>query len=234
MTKVWLNTDQDLVPGAELFRSDRFFSPWAYTVSHGQLLLRSGTDGRGRRHETTIDVLFKPMTVMKIRHGYDGLVIRCATVDEADTIKAATPSIAFSETDRLFVLETGGETDYVVGLAVGWREDVLGPTRLSFFAPSDPYDPQWPRTVFGGYDAGLDVASAEDLITSLAADNPPEASRDRYRYIYLVMTRGDLHYRDRETAAAGAFLTRTDAEDLQARIATSVDDCWIEEVPLGI
>jgi hypothetical protein len=88
--------------------------------------------------------------------------------------------------------------------------------------------------VFGGYDAGLNVASAEDLITSLAAGNPPEASRDRYRYIYLVMTRGDLHYRDRETAAAGAFLTRTDAEDLQARIATSVDDCWIEEVPLGI
>ncbi|HEX6685287.1 MAG TPA: hypothetical protein VF062_21025 [Candidatus Limnocylindrales bacterium] len=57
-SKAWFNTDRELTPGRELFRSDRQFQIWAYTTSHGQLLLRATP--RQPSHSTTIDVLFKP------------------------------------------------------------------------------------------------------------------------------------------------------------------------------
>ncbi|MGI5239574.1 hypothetical protein [Dactylosporangium sp. CA-139066] len=36
--------------------------------------------------DTTIDLLFKPAEAVKIRDGYAGLVVRCATTSEADAI----------------------------------------------------------------------------------------------------------------------------------------------------
>jgi hypothetical protein len=47
------------------------------SVSHSQLL-RTRTGGAPSR----IDVLFKPVDVMKVRTDYHGLVIRSATVEE--------------------------------------------------------------------------------------------------------------------------------------------------------
>jgi hypothetical protein len=73
--EAWLNQDHQFPPGREVFRSERSFAVWAYTVSHSQLLLRTRTAGGQPR----IDVLFKPVEAMKIRTDFDGLVIRCAT-----------------------------------------------------------------------------------------------------------------------------------------------------------
>jgi len=135
-TEAWLNQDHQFSPGQPLFRSDRRFAVWAYTVSHSQLLLRAGAaDGQFR-----IDILFKPVEAMKVRTNYDGLTIRCATTGEHDRILAATGQTGAGL--RVLVLETAGDIDYVVTGAVGWKEDHgqdRDPSALAFFPPgTDP------------------------------------------------------------------------------------------------
>ncbi|MQY07261.1 hypothetical protein [Actinomadura macrotermitis] len=231
----WLNTDHQLIPGLEVFRSDRRFQLWAYSVSHSQLLLRSnaGEDRQGCSHETTIEVMFKPVTTVKIRDAYNGLAIRCATPEEAERIKTSTPSIEFLRDDRVFALETQGETDYVIAMAVGWHEDILSPTRLSFYAAIDPYEPRWPGTLLGGADAGFTIASAEELINSLS-DSEPGQRRDHWRAVYVVMTKVTYPKGETESSGAGVFLSRADAEDFKALIQERVTDCWIEQLPIAI
>ncbi|MCC3654777.1 MULTISPECIES: hypothetical protein [Streptomyces] len=134
---VWLNTDGHFAPGRELFRSERAFSVWAYTVSHGQLLLRARSVGRDGTRQSRIDVLFKPVRAVKTGINYSGLVIRCATEEERKLILADTGHAR--RDDRVLVLETAdGRRDHVVAGAVGWSEDWEGdhePSRLAFLAP---------------------------------------------------------------------------------------------------
>jgi hypothetical protein len=89
--------------------------------------------------------LFKPVAALKIRDDYTGLVIRCAPVEEAKRIKASMPSVTFSDSDRVFLLESQDETDYIIGMAVGWHEDVLRHTRQSFFHSVSSDMPRWPQ-----------------------------------------------------------------------------------------
>jgi hypothetical protein len=135
-TEAWLNRDHQFSPGQPLFRSDRSFAVWAYTVSHSQLLLRAGADDGQAR----IDILFKPVEAMKVRTNYDGLTIRCATTDEHDQILVASGQTGARL--RVLILETAGEMDYVVTGAVGWKEDDghdRDPSTLAFFPPgTDP------------------------------------------------------------------------------------------------
>jgi hypothetical protein len=135
----WLNTGDRFVPGAELFRSDRAFTVWAYTISHSQLLLRTRTGSEQSR----IDIVFKPVLAMKLQIEYcDGLVIRCASQTEAEHIYAEHASIRRDAGARCLILETGRDRDYVVTYAVGWAEDSAtdrDPSKLAGFAPaSDP------------------------------------------------------------------------------------------------
>jgi hypothetical protein len=136
----WLNTEDRFVPGVELFRSDRAFALWAYTVSHSQLLLRTRTTRADGSRQSRIDILFKPVRAMKIRADYDGLVIRCATSAEAERI--TTEYSDFRDDARCLVLESGSSRDYVVADAVGWNEDTetdRDPSALAFFPPgTDP------------------------------------------------------------------------------------------------
>jgi hypothetical protein len=134
--EAWLNQDRQFVPGQEIFRSERDFALWAYTVSHRQLLLRSrAADGLPR-----IDILFKPVEAMKLRTEYAGLVIRCGTVAEREHILASC-GLA-DETLRVLLIETAADFGYVVTGAVGWLEDRgkdHDPSALAFFPPgSDP------------------------------------------------------------------------------------------------
>ncbi|MEU3011606.1 hypothetical protein [Nocardia asteroides] len=147
----WLNKDHHFEPGAELFRSERIFAVWSYTVSHGQLLLRSQLrldDG----HLDTIDILFKPVKAMKLQSRYEGLVIRCASAREAAAAKAEMRQ-PWPE-DRVLVMESDGIVDYVVSLAVGWCEGVLPPGQRGWFV-DDPSRPP-PRFV-DGVDSGLSI-----------------------------------------------------------------------------
>lgn len=233
-TEAWLDPSATAAKSGEvIFRSERDFLLWAYAVGHSQLLLRSTS--RDLEYETTIDLLFKPISAIKIRDVYKGLVIRCAPAEQIERIKGAFPSIEFLDDDRFFLLETEGETDYVVSLSVGWREGVLGPTGQSFFAWIDPDRPQWPKTPFGpGYDSGLNIATVEELVRALAnADDSEQIRCERYRNVYVVMTRID-NPDGRDISGAGVFLTEADAEDARATIAPSVADSWIEEIPIAI
>ena len=210
ISNAWLDTDDRLTPGTEIFRSDRRFALWAY--ADGRLLLRS----TGR---TTIDLVFQPVVAIKIRDGLDGLVIRCATEEEAQRIGGR----------RVFLLETEGRTDHVVADAVGWHEGVLEPTRHSFFDTADAY--AWPTQPLGGAGAGFNIASGPELIAALgAADDGDRPRRETYRMVYVVMTGPRLG----SESGTGVFLSRADAEEACARIAPSVPDCWIETLPIAI
>jgi hypothetical protein len=210
ISNAWLDTDDRLTPGTEIFRSDRRFALWAY--AEGRLLLRS-------TGETTIDLLFQRVEAIKIRDGLDGLVIRCAPAEEAERIGGR----------RAFLLETRGRTDYVVGEAVGWHEGVLEPTRHSFFDSDDAY--AWPTQPLGGAGAGFNIASGRDLIAALgSADDGDRPRRETYRMVYVVMTGPRLG----SESGTGVFLSRADAEEACARIAPQVPDCWIETLPIAI
>ncbi|MFD0857304.1 hypothetical protein ACFQ07_34190 [Actinomadura adrarensis] len=136
----WLNTKDRFAPSAELFRSDRDFTVWAYTISHSQLLLRTRTPELNGNRSTRIDIVFKPVRTMKVRIEYSGLVIRCATEVEAARIRAENSGL--HDDAHCLVLETGLDQDYVIAHAVGWEEDTESdrdPSKLAGFAPgSDP------------------------------------------------------------------------------------------------
>ncbi|ROO89594.1 hypothetical protein EDD29_7295 [Actinocorallia herbida] len=121
-------------------------------------------------------------------------------------------------------------------MAVGRHEDVLGTTRLSFFASGDPYEPVWPHYGVGspGADPGFAIASAADLLTALAeADEDAPVPRTRWRMVHVVMKK--VAYPDGdEVTGAGVFLTRADADDYLAHIRPRIADCWIETLPLAM
>lgn len=241
--RAWFNNDRQLTPGAELYRSERTFSLWAHTASHGQTLLRSpaGPDSRGREHDTLVDVLFKPVTVMKVRERYTGLLIRCATLDEAEEIRSATSSVSFRRDDRFFVLESEGDIDYVVAMAVGWNEDHgESGDEPSYFAGLDESDYSlWTpgRRVLFGVDGGLggNVAPVQELFDALCSETSPRLDRNRYRYVYLVAARfPNPEDEGTHIKNLGAFLTQAEAEDAQAWLAARYPDCWIEMVPIAL
>lgn len=232
--RAWFNKDRDLAPGKELFRSDRWFQMSAYTASHGQLLLRSttGPDRDGLEHETTIDLLFKPIEAVKIRDNYTGLVIRCATLEEAGQIKASLPGIDFDDY-RVFILESQGQSDYIISMAVGWHEGVLRPTQRSFFNNADAFMPTWPTEPLFGVSAGFNIASAQDLIEALRTDDDQQGRRERFRLVFVLMTKVDTPSGP-TISGSGVFLTLKDAEDAQALLAPKVTECWIETLPISL
>lgn len=103
--------------GAEIFRSDRYFKVWQYTVSHRRLLLRSTRD---RPPTTRIDIHFGVVGVMLIRPSYDGLVIRRASDEEC--MKVSFDYGVEVRPGRLFAL--GGDLkSFIVSAPPQWHED---------------------------------------------------------------------------------------------------------------
>lgn len=231
-SSAWFNRDHELTPGQELFRSDRRFQIWAYTTSHGQLLLRSsphyGDEGR-LEHETTIDVLFKPIEALKLRDWLDGLVIRCASTEEAEQIKISLPDLRWEDL-HVFMLESQGQVDYVVSMAVGWQEGILPRMRQSFYESVLPHE-KWPTKELFGVGAGFEVASAQELIDALAEENHPPRRRTRCRHLHVLMVKPEP---GKGAYPAGVFLTEEDAEEARLLFAPKVHHCWIDWVPLAM
>lgn len=227
----WLKQDHELKPGAVIFRSDRRFSMEAYSASHGQLLLRSNP--ADDEYDTTIDLLFKPVEAVKIRDGYAGLVIRCATVLEADTIIASTPGVHAGRGDRVFMLESQGRSDYVISMAFGWHEGILSRVQGSFFNTADAYQPRWPTGALNGLSPGFNVASIQDLIHALGSDHDQPTRRDRYRHVFVLMVDVGDDVRP-QVSGSGVFLTQQDAEAARVILAPKVQSCWIEMLPVVV
>lgn len=163
-SKVWLSRDEDFRPGAELFRSERLFVLWAYSATHGQLLLRADLMPEGHaRLPTTVGVLFRLADAMQVRAAYRGLVIRCATGEEAARIHGGIrDDHGHPENYRVLVLESQGTMGYVLARGVGWCEGELSDLQPSFFNPFTPYDPVWPVKPLLGVGAELDIASPQE------------------------------------------------------------------------
>lgn len=140
LQSTWLNEDKHFAPGRELFRSERRFSVWAYTVSHSQLLLRASRPSGSSDVSTQIDLLFKSVDAVKLQMDYAGLMVRCATGEEQERITQENGLGA--GVAQVFVIESGSTLGHVVSGAVGWREDeqvYYDPSTLAFFPPgTDP------------------------------------------------------------------------------------------------
>jgi hypothetical protein len=227
----WLTQDHELKPGAVIFRSARRFSMEAYSASHGQLLLRSNP--ADDEDDTTVDLLFKPVEAVKIRDGYAGLVVRCATTLEANAIMASTPGVHAERGYRVFMLESQGRSDYVISLAFGWHEGILARVQGSFFNTADAHLPRWPTGPLHGLNPGFNVASVQDLVDALASDHDQPTRRDRYRYVFILMVDVGDDVRP-HMSGSGVFLTQQDAEAAQAILAPKVRSCWIETLPIVV
>lgn len=227
----WLTQDHELRPGVVIFRSDRRFSMEAYSASHGQLLLRSNP--ADDEDDTTIDLLFKPVEAVKIRDGYAGLVVRCATVAETDAIVGSSPGVHTDHGYRVFILESEGRSDYVISMAFGWHEGILPRVQGSFFNTADAYMPRWPTGALYGLNPGFNVASVQDLVDALGSDHDRPTRRDRYRYVYVLLADvGDGG--QVRVSGSGVFLTRQDADAAQAILAPKVRSCWVETLPVAM
>lgn len=232
-SKAWFNKGHQLAPGQELFRSNRKFQIWAYTTSHGQLLMRATPrhwpDEHGNGGDTTIDVLFKPLEVLKLRDNLDGLVIRCARADETSQVMDSTPGLNWNGL-HVFILESQGQSDYVVSMAMGWQEGILPRMQQSFFNGIVPGD-KWPTKELFGAGAGFEVASVQDLVDALAEHSYPPRRRDRCRYLHVLMVKPEP---GTGTYAAGVFLTEEDANEAQQLFAPKVHNCWVDWVPVAL
>lgn len=118
-------------------------------------------------------------------------------------------------------------------MAVGCAEGVLRRAQYSFFNNPDSYTPRWPIQPLFGVSVGFNLASAEDLIRALQTDDQDPPRRERFRMVYVLMTRIDLRG-DPDTSGAGVFLNEEDAEDARAQLAPKVDDCWIQPLPIAL
>ncbi|SDY24616.1 hypothetical protein SAMN05444365_1011185 [Micromonospora pattaloongensis] len=231
-SSVWLHKDEDFRPGAELFRSERHFEWWSYSATHGQLLLRADSmPGAGHRLSTTTEVLFKPVDAVQMQGTYRGLVIRCATEEEAAQIDRDTSGWCLSEKDRVLMLESEGVTDYVITAAVGWCEGVLSDLQPSFFNTFSAYDPMWPVKPLHGVGGEFDIASPHDVAEAFLTGLPEGVRRERHRYVHVLTAVTEENGR-RSRHNVGVFLTETDAEEAKRLVEPHVASCWIE--PLAV
>ncbi|NEC85155.1 hypothetical protein [Streptomyces sp. SID12501] len=115
--------------GSEIFRSDRYFKVWQYTVGHRRLILRSSRD---RPPDTRIEIYFANVDLMLLRPSYDGLVIRRA--DDEECRQVGLDHGVEVEPGSLFLLG-GGLRSFVVSAPPQWQEDEGEMNDPSWFGP---------------------------------------------------------------------------------------------------
>ena len=110
----------------------RPFQIWVYSVSHGQLLLRSNKSGI---YETRIDVLFKNVSYMNIATNLDVLMIRQVEYHFIKEIGAPVDGDAVKNRN-FYELRSNGNKGYIFSGSVNWHEDNGSHYEASFFQSS--------------------------------------------------------------------------------------------------
>src|SRR5262249_48013426 len=110
----------------------RRFQVWLYSVSHGQLLLRST---KSDEIPTRIDVLFNDVAALELPTLFDGLSITEAALDEAQSLNVQLGSWPIHRR-KVFVLRGTNYLGYVIAGAVSWHEDEGSHYDESFFQKS--------------------------------------------------------------------------------------------------
>jgi hypothetical protein len=98
---------------------DRPFQVWAYTVSHGQLLLRSPSD---KEYRTQVDVLFKNVSAMLVRDSYPRVRVRAPRAGSETAAIRALCGIDQGKHVHYYVIESE-PLSFVVAGAVAAVED---------------------------------------------------------------------------------------------------------------
>ncbi|MFD7083923.1 hypothetical protein ACFYXV_11370 [Streptomyces sp. NPDC002181] len=112
---------------SELYRSDRTFKVWAYTVSHTRLLLRSTIQNDG---ENRIDVFFGGVDRMLLQPVYEGLTIAEASAEDLRAYERRYGPLGRS----LHLYRLGDDRDgFVVAGVVQWHEDLGNSRTPSYF-----------------------------------------------------------------------------------------------------
>jgi hypothetical protein len=119
----------------ELFKYEGRFQLWSYTVSHGQLLLRS-TPSAARA--TQIDVLFKGVSAISLSTNLDGLEV---LHDEGATLPTTAEPQGGT---KLFIVRGLEEEGYVVAGAVFHIEGLGSYWDSSPLIPGLPTFPKFP------------------------------------------------------------------------------------------
>ncbi|MFI2711138.1 hypothetical protein ACH495_13525 [Micromonospora sp. NPDC018662] len=228
----WLPADQRLRPGEELFRNDREFTVWSYSATHCQLLLRADhLPGGESRLPTTVEILFQQVDAVQMRASYRGLVIRCATDEEAARVEPGLVGQGHrSEASRLLILDSAEGTGHVLTGAVAWREGVLSDMQPSLFNSFDPYDPMWPVKPLTGVGGELDVASPQEVAQAFLAGLPAGVPRERHGTVHLLTAVVERDGR-RLRYNLGVFLTEADAAEAKRLVEPHATSCWTEALP---
>jgi hypothetical protein len=111
-----------------LFQSDRTFRLWSARAGHGLLLLRSN---KGDGGDTRVDVLFKPVSAMKLLWRLTGLLVREATLTEKKAIERDVGRA--EQANEVFVIEARDFNGYVIAAMMVHHEDYGDYDEPSFF-----------------------------------------------------------------------------------------------------
>lgn len=105
---------------SRLYSSERAFSLWRYTTSHGQALFRSNiTDDA----PTRLEVLFKCVTYIQVPTRLDGLKITESDVSSIKSIRLNGVQIDSDLDSRCFCIESKTGSGLILALAVHFAED---------------------------------------------------------------------------------------------------------------
>ena len=97
----------------------RKFQVWLYSVSHGQLLLRSN---RSEEFSTRIDILFKDVAAMALPTLFDGVSVAETAKDAAHELNIQLGAWSI-QNRKVFAIWGANFSGYVVAGAVFWHED---------------------------------------------------------------------------------------------------------------
>jgi hypothetical protein len=179
-------------------------------------------------------VLFKPVDAQKVRAAYDGMTIRCATDAEIHEYALAEPDVGLGSKTRLFMIDSRSSSDWVVAMAVGWREDTSQDEISSFvhYQPEEvrPFRVRTLDSADGGLSSGL--LPAAEVIAAMR--NGTSGTGAGHAFVHAVLVTVNLGDTAR-TGVAGAFLTRAAAEEyLHNRPADPDVRAWIETIPVSL
>lgn len=118
--------------GSQLvYESDRSFSVFGYSMSHGLLLLRSG---KSNEHANTkVDVLFQDVRALEIRAWFKGIRIQEEDNPEFLKNRRSNPAELVEPGNKIYSLRSSGWEGFVVAGLVQFVEDsgeLFGPSGL--------------------------------------------------------------------------------------------------------
>jgi hypothetical protein len=123
-----------------VYQSDRLFSVFGYSMSHGLFLLRSGKSNENPT--TRVDILFRDVRAMEMRFWFKGITIE--EVDDPEFLEdqESKPKEMIEPGNKIYALISHDWRGFIVGGIVRFKED-----DGEFFGPSalveDPPVERW-------------------------------------------------------------------------------------------